>query len=225
MGIIYCIENLVNGKKYIGSDTKNRSLREYSGSGIAIKQAIKKYGIENFTKTIIEEVDNNIIRERETYWLRHFDVANDGNYYNIIDYAFGQLTKTSFSKGHKLNVGRKRTAWNKGKKYTKEQYDKIVLGQTKRVQTIRVRNISRPVEEIKQIYGHQKGKTHPSQSLKIKALNASLTDDERKLKYSNTVKFKWYFHPNLQQNYYGESGTEPLGFIPGRKVKWSMYRR
>jgi hypothetical protein len=40
--VIYQIENLINGKKYIGRDSLNRP--GYLGGGTAIKNAIKKYG-------------------------------------------------------------------------------------------------------------------------------------------------------------------------------------
>ena len=50
--VIYKITNLNNGKIYIGQDSKNR--KKYFGSGIHIKSAIKKYGITNFKKEILE---------------------------------------------------------------------------------------------------------------------------------------------------------------------------
>ena len=52
MPIIYLTTNLVNNKKYIGVDTKNN--KYYFGSGTIIKQALKKYGKNNFTKEILE---------------------------------------------------------------------------------------------------------------------------------------------------------------------------
>jgi hypothetical protein len=62
--VIYCITNLINGKKYIGSDSNNNP--NYLGSGTHIKKAIKKYGRENFTKTIINTVtDLDIMKELE----------------------------------------------------------------------------------------------------------------------------------------------------------------
>lgn len=55
-GYIYRITNKVNGKTYIGQRklALDKSWRQYMGSGVAIKDAIKKYGAENFTKEIIE---------------------------------------------------------------------------------------------------------------------------------------------------------------------------
>jgi hypothetical protein len=53
--IIYKTTNLINGKFYIGKDERNKD--DYLGSGLLLNRAIKKYGINNFIKEIIEQCD------------------------------------------------------------------------------------------------------------------------------------------------------------------------
>ena len=54
-GIIYKTTNQVNGKWYIGKYQGTRP--GYLGSGVALSNAIKKYGKENFTKETIAECE------------------------------------------------------------------------------------------------------------------------------------------------------------------------
>lgn len=62
-GFIYITTNHINGKKYIGQKNydKNGRWKEYLGSGIILKQAIQKYGVDNFSKEIIEECETKRI--------------------------------------------------------------------------------------------------------------------------------------------------------------------
>ena len=51
-GYIYKITNLIDKKIYIGKSTRCSKwyIEHYYGSGIVIKQAIQKYGKQNFKK-------------------------------------------------------------------------------------------------------------------------------------------------------------------------------
>ena len=57
---IYKITNKINGKIYIGKHSTDNLNDGYIGSGVVLKQAIKKYGVENFTKEIIEFCDKEV---------------------------------------------------------------------------------------------------------------------------------------------------------------------
>ena len=69
---LYEIKNTVNDKIYIGVH-KTKSLDDgYMGSGKDVSNAIRKYGIEHFTKTILETFDSS-----EAMFAREKEVVTD----------------------------------------------------------------------------------------------------------------------------------------------------
>lgn len=83
--IVYRITNMINGKKYIGKHSTTDVYDGYFGSGIAIKQAINKYGIDNFKKEIICYCNN----EEELKEMEKYHIKKEG----------------TFSKGYNLTLG------------------------------------------------------------------------------------------------------------------------
>lgn len=80
---VYKITNLINQKYYIGVHSTNNLDDGYMGSGTAIKNAIEKYGIENFKREIVEFVGS-----AEEKWLAEIkhvtlEVVRDENSYNM----------------------------------------------------------------------------------------------------------------------------------------------
>lgn len=54
---VYQIENVINGKIYVGKHSTENMDDGYMGSGKLLTRAIAKYGIENFRKTVIREFE------------------------------------------------------------------------------------------------------------------------------------------------------------------------
>lgn len=63
MYTVYKVTNIKNNKYYIGVHKTNKPNDSYLGSGKAIKDAIKKYGRENFVKEVLFIFDS----EHEAY--------------------------------------------------------------------------------------------------------------------------------------------------------------
>ena len=80
---VYRIVNHVNGKEYIGFHSTDDLDDGYMGSGVALKSAIEKHGIENFTKEIIQIFDNKEDAEHLERNLVNEEYVNREDTYNI----------------------------------------------------------------------------------------------------------------------------------------------
>ncbi len=82
--VIYCTTNLVNGRRYIGLDSKNNP--NYLGSGKAFKLALAKYGKNNFRKDILTHCkDIETLLEKEKFYILRLNAVNSKIYYNIAE--------------------------------------------------------------------------------------------------------------------------------------------
>ena len=85
---IYKITNKINGNSYIGLSVdikrrwrahyqryKDEFNKEYEK---VLYKAFRKYGIENFEFSIVEECPLEKLREREKYWIAYFDTYHHG---------------------------------------------------------------------------------------------------------------------------------------------------
>jgi group I intron endonuclease len=122
MAYVYLITNIINGKKYIGSSRKPQIDENYYGSGKAIKDALKKYGKNNFTRDILWQGEGDA-RGVESQWLEHFNASINPQFYNMTNDARGNGL-------HKEDT--KRTVSEKltGRKFSKETCEKIRLAKT-----------------------------------------------------------------------------------------------
>ena len=95
---IYSINNLINGKRYIGKSKKiehrvrahynllrkDEPLRSVNRHLFA---AVKKYGLENFSWEVLEsfeELDENVLADREVFWMEFYNTTDRDSGYNLI---------------------------------------------------------------------------------------------------------------------------------------------
>lgn len=84
-GFIYITTNLVNGMRYLGQKKFCKGWKQYLGSGVVIKQAIKKYGKENFYRTIVYICYSEDELNKAEYDLSIFlDVVESDDWYNLV---------------------------------------------------------------------------------------------------------------------------------------------
>lgn len=103
---IYKITNKINKKYYVGKHQTNDLNDGYMGSGIKLKNSIKKYGINNFIKEILFVFDNEqemndkekelVIVSEETYNLCEggkggFGYINDNNLRPSTEFLLNKL--------------------------------------------------------------------------------------------------------------------------------------
>lgn len=129
MNYIYKITNQVNGKSYIGLTTKDRPTDRYSqhrylarhpemenskSKNSYIHAAMRKYGLENFTFEIIEEVsENEDLNVKEQYWIAFYHTYVKDPQCNGYNLTKGGEGTQGFSRTQTIEEREKRKISNK----------------------------------------------------------------------------------------------------------------
>ena len=140
--IVYCITNLVNGKKYVGQTGRSLAERwkEHCASSrqpSRTKQcpylyaAMNAHGIENFEITEIDRAENaNHLDDLEELWITKLGTTDRNRGYNI---SFGGSSRPNSDTRAKLSASLKgKPAWNKGRPMGEEHYKNTVESAKKR---------------------------------------------------------------------------------------------
>lgn len=150
MGTIYKIENLVNGKVYIGQTMHcvNKRMRvhraklkrgcHHSGH---LQNAFNKYGADRFKVSILENCNIEEIDSREKFWIKYYkdqglsyNIEDGGNYIKEIPME----TRKKMSESHKgLFKGEKNPMY--GKTPSRETRDKLAIATKKSWQDTKIR--------------------------------------------------------------------------------------
>lgn len=134
MGFIYKITNTVNNKIYIGQTTKTIEERFQKHIQKAkqhvnryLYDAMNHYGYDKFKIEPIEECDNNLLNEREIYWIKYYNSNNKILGYNMTTGGEGGDTWTN--NPHKEETSQKIRDANLGSKRTPEQRARMSAAQ------------------------------------------------------------------------------------------------
>lgn len=198
---IYKIENLVNGKVYIGQ-TVNSEKREIKHKtelknnvhhNLHLQRSYNKFGAESFKFIIIEICEESKLDEREIYWLNFYGGINSDRNYNIGEIKGGRISQEVKDKISLKNKGQKRTEETKRKmRKPKSEEHRAHMGKV-RIGTKLDEDTKRKISESK-IGGvpWNKGRTCTlEENLKnSESHKGQVMSEETKAKISNSLKGK-----------------------------------
>lgn len=126
--IVYETRNLLNNKVYIGKHQTNNLNDGYLGSGKYLELAIKKYGKENFEKSILYIFENELDMNNKEKEIVTKDFISSNKNYNAMTGGEGG----AHFKKHSEETKRKISEKLKGTKLTQEAKNKISEANKKR---------------------------------------------------------------------------------------------
>lgn len=218
---VYKITNLVNNKIYIGVHKTSNLEDDYMGSGLLIKNSIKKYGLENFKKEYISIFDNAEDMFNMESELVNEEFIKRSDVYNLsLGGSGGDKSKFIDYKKRSLNPLWKQACKDNGKK----GIEKIKLLSKNDSGWIVNRN-NRLSESLIYYYENNglngfSGKSHSEETKrKIGEINSKLQSGEGNSQFGTM----WIHNIELKQNKKIKkdefSSWEQEGWIKGRKMK------
>ena len=220
MYTVYKITNLINGKIYIGAHKTNNLDDGYMGSGLALKRAIHKYGVENFNKEYIAIFDNSKEMFDMEAELVNEAFVKDEFTYNIklggcggFDYINSKKLNLYGLNGHNLNS-------LKNLINTKDWINSLSEDEY-------VKHCNKLSEGAKNHYKNGgenpfKNKTH-SEETKRKIGEAN--SNHQQGKFNSQYGTMWIYNLELKQSKKIKKGEFPeyesLGWLKGRKIKFN----
>jgi group I intron endonuclease len=161
--IVYKITNKINNKSYIGQTTRSLEDRIKQhlkrGDCVAIKNAINKYGIDNFEFSVIEEVDSvETLNIRENYYINEFKTLHPDGY---------NLNTGGFNKKWSEESKKKMSKSHTGKRLSQEHKDNISKSVTQVFKDSPDKIIKGREKAIKGILNYYKNNSHPKKGKKL----------------------------------------------------------
>jgi group I intron endonuclease len=187
---IYKIHNIKNHKIYIGSsidithrisEHKRKLINNYHENE-HLQKSFNKYGIENFIFEIIEECDNTILLERESYWITYYNSYDKNLGYNFREPLNNHfLRDETILKMSEVKKGENNPMYGrKHKEETIEKQRQIKLGKTHSLETkLRIG-----------LYSSQRVHSTETKEKISKSHKGKKFDDAHKSNISNALKGK-----------------------------------
>lgn len=159
MYYVYKITNIINGKFYIGKRKHNFPEKDsYMGSGKLIQAAIKKYGLENFTKEILGTFQTNDEAANLEKSLVTRELVESNMCYNMHEGGHGGFAHINntpieerpniISLRAKIKSGELKIGGDTSMYFTEDSYMRMRAGSAKGNQTLR----NKPIEEKQVTY-------------------------------------------------------------------------
>ena len=135
-GFVYITFNDINERKYIGQKKFNNQWKTYKGSGKLLRQALNKYGKDNFNRLIIAiAYSKEELNDLEIKFIKEYDAVTNDDYYNISQggdhfgrskgYRCSDEVRKNMSKPKSVEHKKKLSDFNKGKKMSEESKHKM----------------------------------------------------------------------------------------------------
>jgi hypothetical protein len=213
---VYQIENLIDGKIYIGKHTTSHLEDGYMGRGKLLIKAIEKYGIENFKKTVLSffETEEEAFQYEKILVTEEFVKREDT--YNLTCGGSGSWYATNKNedlrkeKNKRAALSRNRTLWNDPE--WRERATKRASDLWKKLW-----------EEGKLSYHDWTGLKHKAESREKMSRTHKRNDHQKGEKNSNYGNI-WIYNLSLKES--KRIPSEELqnyldtGWIKGRKMSW-----
>jgi group I intron endonuclease len=152
---VYKILNKITGEFYIGKTKHDINLRfkrhcylACSGTVTHLYNAIRKYGQDNFSISLLEETDGKLLNEKEIYWIAKLnptynmtkggdggDMSNSESYWDYMKIRSELICGENnpfYGKKHTEETKLKISKSNKGRKLSDDAKKKISLKMTGR---------------------------------------------------------------------------------------------
>lgn len=217
---VYKVTNKMNGKVYIGTHKTGNLDDGYMGSGIYLKRAINKDGIENFHKEILFVFDNPEEMFAKEAELVNEDFLAEENTYNLRIGGFGGWDRINNSPDE-LSYRGKQGAEVLNKKRRDPDFERTYIKKlkqhwTEELRTQRSRDIKKDYEEGNRTPAFL-GKKHTEET---KRIMSEKSKERLKTPANNGSYGRFWYHNSIsleQVKCFPED--VPEGFVRGRVPK------